>query len=150
MTSSIQLSCMRFPFLPRRRCNEPETTPFLRQGSDMRRWLVRCYAIAEGVMAQPATKKPQHCRGFLIPAVSTSNGSSRELEPFGLWLEARAKDRRVERISKAVPHERRVFIFDVHVELADIVHEEIHDGAVVSELPPREHHLIRALLVQFP
>jgi hypothetical protein len=36
-----------------------------------------------------------------------------------------------------LPHECRVIIFDVHIELADIRCEEAHDRAVIRKLPPR-------------
>jgi hypothetical protein len=39
-------------------------------------------------------------------------------------------------------------IFDIQVELANIRQKEVHDRAVVHELPPRQHHLIPAVLVE--
>jgi hypothetical protein len=61
----------------------------------------------------------------------------------------RAKNCDVRRIGKAVAHEHRVFILDVHVELADVVVEELHDLVFLDELSARQHDLMRALFVEF-
>src|SRR5262245_19094103 len=68
--------------------------------------------------------------------------SADQLEALDSRLEARPEDRRVERIREAIAHERRILVFDVHVELADVRREKIHDLAVIGELRSREHHLI--------
>ena len=73
---------------------------------------------------------------------------SREPEALRLRLEAGAKNFRVHRVCEAVAHEGRVIVFDIHVELLDMVDQEIQNLAVVAELPPRQHHLIRAFLVE--
>src|SRR5262249_44556753 len=88
------------------------------------------------------------CPGAAATSRVARQWSAGELEPLGLRLEARAEDRGVERIRKAIAHEGGVLVLDIHVELADVVHQEIHDGAVVRELPARKHHLVRALLVE--
>ena len=51
--------------------------------------------------------------------------STREPEPLLLRLEARAEDRRIERIGETIAHEGRVFILHVHVELADKAFEKL-------------------------
>ena len=43
---------------------------------------------------------------------------------------------------------RRIFVFDVHIEFADVRREEIHDRAVIGKRAAREHHLIRAFLIE--
>ena len=58
--------------------------------------------------------------------------SARQLEALDLGLEARPEDRCVKRVFEAIAHERRVIIFDVHIEFADVRHEEVHDLAVVE------------------
>src|SRR5580704_10890264 len=73
---------------------------------------------------------------------------SREPEALGLRLEARAKNLSVERVFEAVAHERGVVVLDIHVELVDILDEEIQNLAVVGELPAWENHLIGAFLVE--
>src|SRR4029079_9222500 len=73
---------------------------------------------------------------------------SRKPEALRLRLEARAEDFRIERVLEAIAHERGVIVLDIHVELADIPDEKAQDLAVVGELPARESHLIRALLVE--
>jgi hypothetical protein len=74
----------------------------------------------------------------------------RELEPFGPRLEPRAEDCGIERIREAVAHKRGVFVLDIHVELADVIHQETHDRPVIGELSPGEHHLVWALFIELP
>src|SRR3954449_13569586 len=81
-------------------------------------------------------------------AMSDRTHSTRQLEPLASRLKARPEDRRIERVLKTIAHEHRVFVFDIHIELADIGCEEIHDLAVVGELPPRQHHLVWAFLIE--
>ena len=54
-----------------------------------------------------------------------------------LRLEARAENLGVERVLEAVAHECRVIVFDIHVELAHMGDEKVHDSAVVGKLPAR-------------
>src|SRR5208282_3994102 len=65
-----------------------------------------------------------------------------------LRLEARAENLGIERVLEAVAHEGRVIVLDVHVEFADIADEEVHDLVVIGQLLPRQHHLIRAFLIE--
>src|SRR3954468_5940380 len=89
------------------------------------------------------------CRGRIRQtAVSGKTRSTCQLEPLASRLKTRPEDRRIERVLKTIAHEHRVFVFDIHVELADIRREEIHDLAVVGELPPRQHHLVWAFLIE--
>ena len=74
--------------------------------------------------------------------------SSRELESLGFRVEPRPKYRGVERVLKAIAHERRVIVFDVHVELADVRHEEVHDLAIIGELLTWQYNLIWAFLIE--
>ena len=53
-----------------------------------------------------------------------------------------------ERVFKAIAHERRIIVFDIHVELADMGEQKIQDRVVVGQLPPRQHHLIRAFFIK--
>src|ERR1700680_1627638 len=55
---------------------------------------------------------------------SASRRSARKLEALRFWREARPEDRRVERVLEAVAHERRIFVFDVHIEFADVRREQ--------------------------
>src|SRR4051812_12849387 len=67
------------------------------------------------------------CRGRIRQtAVSGKTRSTRQLEPLASRLKARPEDRRIERV----------------------LGEEIHDLAVVGELPPRQHHLVWAFLIE--
>src|SRR3954447_24699239 len=89
------------------------------------------------------------CRGRIRQtAVPGKTRSTCQLEPLASRLKTRPEDRRIERVLETVAHEHRVFVFDIHVELADIGCEEIHDLTVVGELPPREHHLVWAFLIE--
>src|SRR5262249_49850383 len=63
-------------------------------------------------------------------------------------LEARPEDRGVHGLFEAVAHVGGAPIFNVQVELANVRKKEVHDRGIVHELPPRQHHLIRALLVE--
>jgi hypothetical protein len=95
-------------------------------------------------------KRLGHCPfgGLLVPCRGAGRPSARELKAFGFRLEARAKNLGIERILEAVADERRIVVLHIHVELADIPDEEVHDLAVVGELTPRQHHLMRALFIE--
>src|SRR5262245_22614321 len=96
--------------------------------------------------------RPRKSRGtaaaiFFAPR-SVRRELTGELQPLGLGFEPRAENSGIEWIGETVADECRVLVLHVHVELADVVHQEIHDRAVVRELPARKHHLIRALLIE--
>src|ERR1700681_3457306 len=74
--------------------------------------------------------------------------SARQPEPRRSVLEARAENGGVQRISKAVAHEHRVFILNIHVELAHIGVEEFHDLVITAGLSSRQYDLIGAFLVE--
>jgi hypothetical protein len=52
----------------RRLRNKRYTLPFPMLVGSLGRWLSRCCEIAEATMAQPVTKKPRQCRGYLLLA----------------------------------------------------------------------------------
>ena len=64
--------------------------------------------------------------------------STRQPEWLAFWLEARSKNSGVQRVREAVAHVRRTLVFDVHVELAGVRQQEVHDGTVISELSSRQ------------
>src|ERR1700719_740654 len=72
----------------------------------------------------------------------------RQPEALRLRLESRAKNFRVQRVGEAVAHKGGVIVLNIHVEFLDVLDEEIQNLAVVGELPPRQHHLIGAFLVE--
>ena len=57
--------------------------------------------------------------------------SACQLEAVARRLETRTENRRIERIFEAVPDERRIIVFDVHIEFADVRRKEIHDRTVI-------------------
>ena len=69
---------------------------------------------------------------------SSAAPSTRQPEWLAFWLEARSKNSGVQRVREAVAHVRRTLVFDVHVELAGVRQEEVHDGTVISELSSRQ------------
>jgi hypothetical protein len=84
------------------------------------------------------------------PIVAPLGGfSTREPESLAPWLEARSKNSGVQWVREAIAHIGRTFVFDVHVELAGVREQEVHDGAVVCKLSSRECQLKRALFIEF-
>ena len=93
-------------------------------------------AAGSGV-AQSVRREPQ--RPSELPSTS-------QPEWLAFWLEARSKNSGVQRVREAIAHVRRTFVFDVHVELTCVRQQEVHDGAVIGELSPRECQLKRSSL----
>ena len=62
------------------------------------------------VMAFPDRTKTKASKGW----------SAGQLQALDFRFEARAKDRRVERVLEAITYECRIFIFDIQIELADV------------------------------
>jgi hypothetical protein len=69
---------------------------------------------------------------------SWADPSTRQPEWLAFWLEARSKNSGVQRVREAVAHVRRTLVFDVHVKLAGVRQQEVHDGTVISELSSRQ------------
>src|SRR4029077_5310811 len=69
---------------------------------------------------------------------SSAAPSTRQPEWLAFWLETRSKNSGVQRVREAVAHVRRTLVFDVHVELAGVRQQEVHDGTVISELSSRQ------------
>jgi hypothetical protein len=80
--------------------------------------------------------------------VPLGGSSTREPEWRAFWLEARSKDSGVQWVREAVAHVGRTLVFDVHVELAGVRQQKVHDGAVISELSSWGCQLKRALLIE--
>jgi hypothetical protein len=70
---------------------------------------------------------------------------ARELEALDRRLETRTEKLGIERVFETVAHERRVIVFDVHVEVADMGEEKIQDRVVVAKLPPRQYDFGEAI-----
>src|ERR1700716_1706580 len=90
------------------------------------------------VMAFPDRTKTKASKGW----------SAGQLQALDFRFEARAKDRRVERVLEAITYECRIFIFDIQIELADVGVEEVHDPLVFGKLSSRQHHLVGAFLIE--
>jgi hypothetical protein len=71
-----------------------------------------------------------------------------QLETLDFGLETRPKDRRVHWVLKAIADECRIFVFDVHIEFADIREKEVHNLAVIEKLPTWQHDLVWAFLIE--
>jgi hypothetical protein len=61
---------------------------------------------------------------------------AREPQTLDLRLELRAENLGIERVFETVAHERRVIVFDVHIEVADMGEQKIQDRVVVGQLQP--------------
>jgi hypothetical protein len=66
----------------------------------------------------------------VLSQCAADRNSSGELQPLRLRLEPRSENLGVERTFKAVAHEDRVIIFDVHVELADVLDQKVYLAVV--------------------
>ena len=71
-----------------------------------------------------------------------------QLQALDLRFEPRPKYRGVRWVFKAIADERRIIVFDVHIEFADVRVEEVHDFAVIEKRSTRQHNLIRAFLIE--
>ncbi len=58
-----------------------------------------------------------------------------QLESFDFRLEPCPKNFSVERILKTIADEHRIIIFNVHIEFADVIEEEVHNLAVIGNRP---------------
>ena len=109
----------------------------------------RCGVSGDGVTARPspsrrlisnAPARKQLRLGIPRPFVEAGDlaessifvplggSSTREPESRVFWLEARSKDSGVQWVREAVAHVGRTLVFDVHVELAGVRQQKVHDG----------------------